>query len=152
MECKSQTIYKHNTGLYICKGCFYYLPNLGCQQVGTHLKATETQRKTVSRRLTIHPLRCWGGCLFTVAQPYHKIKNRTTNRWELLITNHLNQLLRLANETQEEAIRSYLLHSSLVDVSLCCAFYQPHQTLQKCGQTGMCFIFLHPILQCRVIY
>ncbi len=66
----------------------------------------------------------------------------------LLIANHLDQSLWLANQKQGAAVGSYLLHSSLAGVRLCCAFYQPQQTVQKCwaktillSQTGMFWLF-----------
>jgi len=66
----------------------------------------------------------------------------------LLIANHLDQSFWLANQKQQAAIRSYLLHFSLAGVRLCCAFYQPQQTMQKCctktislSQTGMFWRF-----------
>ncbi len=42
------------------------------------------------------------------------------NRWELLIANHLDQSLRFANQKQGSAVRSYLLHSSVVGAQFCC--------------------------------
>jgi hypothetical protein len=127
---------------------------VGCYQVCTHKKKQlKPNRKLFPDDLSFILCGAGVGACSPWPNHTHKIKTGTTNRWELLqITNHLNQLLRLANETQEEAVRSYLLHSSLVDVRLCCAFYQPQQTLQKCGQTRMFLIFLHPILQRWVIY
>jgi hypothetical protein len=114
MECKSQTIYKHNTGLYIGKGCFYYLPThnllVGCEQVDTQTK------KQVKRNRKLFPddlpfMLCGAGVGACSLWPnqIHKIR-------------------------------------------LCCTFYQPHQTLQKFGPSGMFSSFLHPILQYRVIY
>jgi hypothetical protein len=42
----------------------------------------------------------------------------------------------LANQKHGAAVKSYLLHSSLAGVQLCCACYQPQQTKQICrGKT-----------------
>jgi len=38
----------------------------------------------------------------------------------------------IGDQKQRAAVRSYLLHSSLASVRLCCAVYQPEQTVQKC--------------------
>jgi hypothetical protein len=50
-------------------------------------------------------------------------------------------------------VRSYLLHSSLAGVRLCCAFYQPQQTVQICwaetillSQTSMLWLFFIQLL------
>jgi hypothetical protein len=43
---------------------------------------------------------------------------------KLLIANHLDQSLWLANQKQEAAVISHLSHSSLASDQLCCAFYQ----------------------------
>jgi len=50
----------------------------------------------------------------------------------LLIANHLDQSIWLANERKGVAIKSYLLHSSLASVKLCCAVYQPELTVHEC--------------------
>jgi hypothetical protein len=50
----------------------------------------------------------------------------------LLLANHLDQSLWLANEKQGVAVISYLPHSLPTGVRLCCAFYQTQQTLRKC--------------------
>ncbi len=70
----------------------------------------------------------------------------------LLIANHLDQSLWLANQKQGAAVRSYLLHSSLAGVRLYCAYYQPQQTVRNCwartillSQTGMLWLFF---IQC----
>jgi hypothetical protein len=50
----------------------------------------------------------------------------------------------LVNQKQGAAVTSFLLHVSLASVRLCCAFYQPQQSVQECwaktillSQTGM---------------
>ncbi len=61
--------------------------------------------------------------------PTHRTRTGTAKRSEvLLIANHLDESL--ANKKQGAAIRSYLLHSSLARAELCCALYQPHQTIK----------------------
>jgi len=50
----------------------------------------------------------------------------------LLIANHLDQSIWLANEKKGVAIKSHLLHSSLASVKLCCAVYQPELTVHEC--------------------
>ncbi len=50
----------------------------------------------------------------------------------LLIANHQNQSLWLANQEQGTTVRSYLLHSSMTGVRLCRAIYKPQQIMQKC--------------------
>jgi len=57
----------------------------------------------------------------------------------LLIANHLDQSLWLANQKQGAAIKSYVLHFSLAGVGFAIPFYQPQQTVQKClvSLTGM---------------
>jgi hypothetical protein len=73
--------------------------------------------------------------IYFFATPPMKLK-RGPQMWELLIANHLDQSLWLANPKQGAAVRSYLLHSSLAGVQLCCAFYQPQQTKHICrGKT-----------------
>jgi hypothetical protein len=42
------------------------------------------------------------------------------NRWELPMANHLDQSLWFANQKQWSAVRSYLLHSSVVGAQFCC--------------------------------
>jgi len=54
--------------------------------------------------------------------PTHQTETGTSNRWELLTTNNLDQSLCLANHTQGAAVRSYLSHSSLAGGEFCCAF------------------------------
>jgi hypothetical protein len=49
----------------------------------------------------------------------------------LLIANHLDQSLWLANQKQGVVVRSNLLHSSLAGAHLCCAFSNP-QHYQMC--------------------
>ncbi len=49
-------------------------------------------------------------------------ETETANMWELLIANHLDQSLCLANQKQGASVRSYLLHSPLAVVQLCCSF------------------------------
>ncbi len=61
--------------------------------------------------------------IYFFATPPIRLKQRTANRWELLIANQLDQSLWLANQKQGSAVRSYLLHSSLAGAQLCCAFY-----------------------------
>ncbi len=67
-----------------------------------------------------------------LCKPNHKTERETTNMWEPLIANNLDQSLCLANQKQGALIRSYLLHSSLVCAQLCCIFYQPQQTVHIC--------------------
>jgi hypothetical protein len=62
--------------------------------------------------------------------PSHRTETGTAKRSEVLIANHLEQSLWLANKKQGAAIRSYLLHSSLGGAQLCCALYRPHQMIK----------------------
>ncbi len=55
----------------------------------------------------------------------HRTKTGTANRWE--ISNYTKPPIR----SHGSVVRSYLLHSSLTGVTLCCAFYQPHETVRK---------------------
>jgi hypothetical protein len=107
--------------------------------------------------------------------PTRPIKLRLPMSGSLLIANHLDQSLWLANQKHWAAVRSYLLHSSLAGVMLCWSSCQPQHTsslagvmlcwsscqpqhtVQNCwakinllSQTVL--IFLHPILICRVTY
>jgi len=66
------------------------------------------------------------------SNPTHKTKIGLQIGGKLLISKHLHQPLQLANQKQEAAVRSYLLHSSVAGVRLCCNFYQSQQTVQKC--------------------
>ncbi len=54
-----------------------------------------------------------------------KLKLRLQIDGRLAIATQLDQSLWLANQKQGAAVRSYVLHSSLAGVMLCCAFYQP---------------------------
>ncbi len=56
-----------------------------------------------------------------LCNPAHKTETGTSNRWELLIANNLDQSLYLANQTQGAAVRSHLSHSSLAGGEFCCA-------------------------------
>jgi hypothetical protein len=60
----------------------------------------------------------------------------------LLIAKHL------VNQKQGAAVTSFLLHFPLAGVQLCCAFYQPQQSVRECwaktillSQTGMFWLF-----------
>ncbi len=46
------------------------------------------------------------------SNPTHKTEMGTANRWELLIANHLDQSLWLANQKRGKPVISYLLYSS----------------------------------------
>jgi hypothetical protein len=89
----------------------------------------------------------------------YKTETGIANKWQLLIANHLDQSLCLANKQQGAANRSYLLHSSLAGAQLCCAFHQPQQTEQR-SRSKIYFpepnkhilTFLHLIVMCRVTY
>ncbi len=62
--------------------------------------------------------------IYFFATPPIKTETGTAHSWELLyIANHLDQSLCLTNQKQGTAVKSYLLHSSLAGVQLCCAFY-----------------------------
>jgi hypothetical protein len=68
-------------------------------------------------------------------------------KWVLQIGGRLLIATHLGN--QGTTIRSYLLHSSMAGSTLCCAFYQPQQTLENCSaktillsQTGLFWLFL----------
>jgi hypothetical protein len=81
--------------------------------------------------------------IYFFSNPTHKPKTGTANRWETTNSNPLGPLK--------------LSSQSTADVRVCCAFYQPQQTVQKCwGQNhfaepnGHVWIFLHSILICRV--
>jgi hypothetical protein len=82
--------------------------------------------------------------------PHIKLKLGLQIGCRVLIANHLDQSLWLANQKQGAAVRSYLLHCSLAGVRLCCAFYQPQQTVQKCWAKTI-MTCLHPILQCHIL-
>ncbi len=97
-------------------------------------------------------------CLL-LCQPNYKTERGTTNMWKLLIANHLDQSLCLANQKQGALIRPYLLHSSLVCAQISCAFYQPWQTVHGMQEQNRfaelnqhILTFLHLILMSRVIY
>jgi hypothetical protein len=84
--------------------------------------------------------------------PTHKTETGTANRWELLITNHLDQSLWLLNQKQGAAVRSCSLHSSLAAAHLRCASYQPQQIEPICKRktiflrwTGICWRFLEDL-------
>jgi hypothetical protein len=64
--------------------------------------------------------------------PTPPIKLRLQMSGRLLIANHPDQSLWLANQEQGAAVRSYLLHSSLTGVMLCCASCQPQHTVPNC--------------------
>jgi hypothetical protein len=98
-------------------------------------------------------------CFFFPPTPSIQLKLEPQIGGRLLIANHLDQSLWLVDEKQGAAVRSYLLHSSLASVRLCCAFYQRQQTLQKwwiktilLSQTQHVLTFLCPILMSKVTY
>ncbi len=87
-----------------------------------------------------------------------KLKLRLQVGWRLLIANHLDQLLWLANQKQRSPVKSYLLHSSLAGVMLCGVFHEPSAIFAKMlGQDNFAepsrhvLTFLHPIFIGRVI-
>ncbi len=96
------------------------------------------------------PLRVWTPAslpYILFCNPAHKTEIGTTNRWESPIANHLEQSLRLTNQKWGAAVRSYLLHTSLVGAEVCCAIYQPHQPGQIyrrktifLSQTSVCWL------------
>jgi hypothetical protein len=72
--------------------------------------------------------------------------------WRLLIVNHLDQSLWLANQKYKAKMISYLLHSFLACVKLCCAFYWCQKNVKMLGQNHFVnpnkhvLIFFHHIL------
>jgi len=72
--------------------------------------------------------------------------------WRLLIVNHLDQSLWLANQKYKAKMISYLLHSFLACVKVCCAFYWCQKNLNNVGSKPFClpkqtcFDFFHQIL------
>jgi hypothetical protein len=64
--------------------------------------------------------------LFFFPTQTHRTKMGTANRWK--ISNYTKPPI----TNMDQQVRSYLLHSSLTGVTLCCAFYQPHETVRKC--------------------
>jgi hypothetical protein len=77
----------------------------------------------------------------------HKTETGTANRWGTTNSNHMDQLLWLANQKHWVAVKSYLLHSFVQECSNC-AFYQPRQIVQVCrakptflSQTDMFWLF-----------
>jgi hypothetical protein len=55
----------------------------------------------------------------------HKTKTLFANRWKTTNSKAPGPIIMIANPKQGVSIRSYLLHSSLAGVRLCCVFYQP---------------------------
>jgi hypothetical protein len=74
----------------------------------------------------------------------HKTKTLFANRWKTTNSKAPGPIIMIANPKQGVSIRSYLLHSSLAGVRLCCVFYQPAK-LCKNGEPkpfcGACFDF-----------
>jgi hypothetical protein len=68
-----------------------------------------------------------------------KLKLRLQIGGRLVIANHLDQSLWLANQKQGAGIKSYLFNSSLGDAQLCCAFYQPQKTVQNARPKPFCW-------------
>jgi hypothetical protein len=64
-----------------------------------------------------------------------KLKLRPELNGRLLIANHLDQVLWLANQKQGAAVRSYLLHSSLADLAGVRGFAVPFTSLSKLCKT-----------------
>ncbi len=66
--------------------------------------------------------------------PAHKIERGTANRLQLLIANHLDQSLSLANQKQGATVRSHLLHCFLAGEQLCYGFHQPSKLNKYAGE------------------
>jgi hypothetical protein len=68
------------------------------------------------------------------SNPTHKLKLKsgTANRWETINSKPPGPIIMIGQSETGSNIRSYLSHSSLAGVRLCCAFHYPQQTVQKC--------------------
>jgi hypothetical protein len=117
--------------------CFYFppLPRPKCQ--------LPTLCVFFTNALEHHPHRCsvcdpayifltskFSYLLF--CNPTHKTENGTAIWWELLIANHLDQSLWLANQKQGSPVKSYLLHSSVAGAQWALDCYKYQQIDQMC--------------------
>jgi hypothetical protein len=89
--------------------------------------------------LLISKFSCW-----LVSNLTHKTKIETTNRWEAANGEAPLPITLISKSQTWSTVRSYLLHSLRAGVRVCCAFYQPQNTLQNSwaktillSQTGM---------------
>ncbi len=66
------------------------------------------------------------------SNPTHKTKTGTSNRWQMTNSKPPGPTIMIGESIYGAAVTLYSLHSSLAGVRLCLAFYQTHQTVQKC--------------------
>ncbi len=76
--------------------------------------------------LLISKFSCW-----LVSNLTHKTKIETTNRWEAANGEAPLPITLISKSQTWSTVRSYLLHSLRAGVRVCCAFYQPQNTLQN---------------------
>ncbi len=119
---KMYLVFMYKSHLKIESDNFMNHVNKGCFSLFICLKSISTSAQYVTLDKKIKCL-----SLALVFFGNHTNKTVTANTWELLIANHLDQLLWSTNQKYWPVVMSNLLDSFFGSAQLCCAFYQPRQ-------------------------